>query len=546
MRRFRFSSLLLLLRSKPPPPRLLATTPPPPPPPRLSQFQSPRRFLFSSMATDKSYPNPNLWSIPFQSTNTSIFSSNNNYLQQYAHFSSQRNQYEKVEIISEENIKPASPTPEHLRTYEVSLLDQLLPHFYSSFVYFFPNNHNQNDSDSDSDLLLTLKRRRQLLKKSLSETLTRFYPLAGKVKNNREIDCNDEGVYYVEAKVKDQLSNFLKHPDNKSIHGFLPVDPNSMESLFSKTHIIMIQVTDFDCGGIAIGVYTSHKIMDGYSHTTFLKAWAAATASNGEEIICPRFISPSIFPPNPALPESTTLMLLPTFLKQTKSPTRRFVFSPSSIKELKEKTGASSRVMAVTGLIWKCAMAASKARSSVLAMTVGLRNKSSPPIPDHVIGNIFWSSVPIRCTSGSDDDDLEISSIVGRLKSATELVNSDLVEEMKGEEWPLKVEEKLNELKKFYSDENADYMTVTSTCNGGMYEVDFGWGKPIWASVGYADANLPAVGNMLMLMDTRYGNGVEAWVTLTEQEMNILQNDPELLAFASFNPSPIPLENLID
>ncbi|KAL3838950.1 hypothetical protein ACJIZ3_023541 [Penstemon smallii] len=514
MRRFRFSSLLLL-RSKPP--RLLAATPPPP------WFQSPRRFLFSSMAADNSYPNPNpnLWSIPFQSTNTSIFSSNNNYLQQYAHFSSQRNQYDKVEIISEENIKPASPTPDHLRTYEVSLLDQLLAHFYFSFVYFFPNNHNQNDSD----LLLTLKRRRQLLKKSLSETLTRFYPLAGKVKNSREIDCNDEGVYYVEAKVKDQLSNFLKHPDNKSIHGFLPVDPNSMESLFSKTHVIMIQVTEFDCGGIAIGLYTSHKIMDGYSHTTFLKAWAAATASNGEEIICPRFISPSIFPPNPSLPENMTLMLLPTFLKQTKSPTRRFVFSPSSIKELKEKTGASSRVMAVTGLIWKCAMAA---------------NKSSPPIPDYVIGNIFWSSVPIRYTSGSDDDDLEISSIVRRLKSATELINSDLIEEMKGEEWSLKVEEKLKELKKFYSDENADYMAVTNTCNGGMYEVDFGWGKRIWASVGYTDAHLPAVGNLLMLMDTKYGNGVEAWVTLSEQEMNILQNDPELLAFASFNPSPLP------
>ncbi|KAL3838939.1 hypothetical protein ACJIZ3_023530 [Penstemon smallii] len=155
MRRFRFSSLLLL-RSKPP--RLLAATPPPPPP-RLSQFQSPRRFLFSSMAADNSYPNsnpnPNLWSIPFQSTNTSIFSSNNNYLQQYAHFSSQRNQYDKVEIISEENIKPASPTPDHLKTYEVSLLDQLLAHFYMSFVYFFPNNYKQNDSNSDSDLLLT-------------------------------------------------------------------------------------------------------------------------------------------------------------------------------------------------------------------------------------------------------------------------------------------------------------------------------------------------------------------------------------------------------
>ncbi|KAL3819171.1 hypothetical protein ACJIZ3_005076 [Penstemon smallii] len=91
--------------------------------------------------------------------------------------------------------------------------------------------------------------------------------------------------------------------------------------------------------------------------------------------------------------------------------------------------------MAVTGLIWKCAMAASKTQSrasntdpmsSVLAMAINLRNKSSPPMPNYLIGNIFWSSVPIRWRS---DDDLEMSFIVQHLKNATaEINNSDFIE----------------------------------------------------------------------------------------------------------------------
>ncbi|XP_038717186.1 uncharacterized protein LOC120010459 [Tripterygium wilfordii] len=38
-----------------------------------------------------------------------------------------------------------------------------------------------------------LSQRSLVLKQSLSETLTRYYPLAGKIKDDRSIDCNDDG-----------------------------------------------------------------------------------------------------------------------------------------------------------------------------------------------------------------------------------------------------------------------------------------------------------------------------------------------------------------
>ncbi|KAG5516261.1 hypothetical protein RHGRI_037081 [Rhododendron griersonianum] len=66
-----------------------------------------------------------------------------------------------------------------------------------------------------------------------------------------------------------------------------------------------------------------------------------------------------------------------------------------------------------------------------------------------------------------------------------------------------------------------------STCNLGMYEADFGWGKPIWVSLG---GNMdPMVMNILIyLLDTRSGGGIEAWVNLSAEDMAEFERDPEL------------------
>ncbi|KAL3825726.1 hypothetical protein ACJIZ3_021755 [Penstemon smallii] len=92
---------------------------------------------------------------------------------------------------------------------------------------------------------------------------------------------------------------------------------------------------------------------------------------------------------------------------------------------------------------------------------------------------------------------------------------------------------------------NITYMFVTSLCNSGLHELDFGWQNPIWASVGNADADNPLLigGKLVFLMDTRSGKGIEAWVALREEVMTVLEKDPKLLAFASVNPSPLKIDD---
>lgn len=160
------------------------------------------------------------------------------------------------------------------------------------FVYLYPNNyHNGIPGQVEHDVIT---KRRTNLKHSLSETLARFYPLAGKVKGARFIDCNDEGVYYAEAKVSEHMSEFLVQPTNKSLHKLLPFVSTSME-FFSQTYLVMVQTTVFGCGGISIDIYTCHKIIDGLSHSILFKAWAATSRSTFEDYIRPSFSAPSEF-----------------------------------------------------------------------------------------------------------------------------------------------------------------------------------------------------------------------------------------------------------
>jgi hypothetical protein len=57
------------------------------------------------------------------------------------------------------------------------------------FVLFYPHESSANFSNLE---------RHDRFKKSLSEVLTHFYPLAGRVKEKLYVDCNDEGVHYEE------------------------------------------------------------------------------------------------------------------------------------------------------------------------------------------------------------------------------------------------------------------------------------------------------------------------------------------------------------
>ncbi|XP_062165101.1 stemmadenine O-acetyltransferase-like [Alnus glutinosa] len=219
----------------------------------------------------------------------------------------------EIEIISKECIKPSSPTPPNLKTYKLSLLDQVHSSIYIPVILFYPMNQSISH-----DVVDIVSQRSQLLKQSLSETLTRFYPLAGKVKDDLSIDCNDEGVLYLEAYANCHLVDYLNQPNLASLQQFLPQQMTFTDPV-AGDYVAMTKVTSFACGGFAIGILVCHMVADGTAFSAFLNGWAA-TARKASEAVCPNFDAPSIFVQSDAFSKEAAMT---TFAKAYKSDTER-------------------------------------------------------------------------------------------------------------------------------------------------------------------------------------------------------------------------------
>lgn len=128
------------------------------------------------------------------------------------------------------NIKPASPTPESFKQYILPLHDRLAPTILMPAIFFFPNVNNSADHKSTIS---------NLLKKSLSETLSKYYPFAGRLRSSGSyVDCNDEGVQFVEAHIGSKLSYILERAPAKE-------DEEGLGDLFAP-HAIWDKATIVD------------------------------------------------------------------------------------------------------------------------------------------------------------------------------------------------------------------------------------------------------------------------------------------------------------
>ncbi|KAL6980051.1 hypothetical protein U1Q18_021702 [Sarracenia purpurea var. burkii] len=197
----------------------------------------------------------------------------------------------KVHILSRELIKPSSPSPNHPPTYKLSFFDQLAPPVHTPLLFFYTASADFSKEPAGSH------ERLERLKKSLSETLTLFYPQAGRfVKDDLLVDCNDQGAEFLEARVNVGLMDFLSEAPNnlELLNRFVPWDFGAATS--AATPMVVIQVTAFECGGLAVGVQTSHIIADAFTNSAFIHAWATASRSGIAAVNRPWFELPSLFP----------------------------------------------------------------------------------------------------------------------------------------------------------------------------------------------------------------------------------------------------------
>ncbi|KAI8003915.1 Stemmadenine O-acetyltransferase [Camellia lanceoleosa] len=315
---------------------------------------------------------------------------------------------------------------------------------------------------------------------------------------------------------------------------------------------MVIQVNIFTCGGICIGIYFLHQIIDATALKAFLSCWAAiASRPPGKESDShpPNINAASLFPPqsdsqSPPPEKLMSFMFNQNWLHQKESGvSRRFVIDGAAISVLKSKVASKAvpnptRFQAVASFIWNCAVSASTSllgsqKPSVMYFVVNMRPKMVPPMSQNSIGNIVWSAVAHR----REEEATELCSTVELLRGAVQKINGDHILSLQGDQRFAVVSGVIDELRNMYSDETPDLYTCATWCGLGFYDVDFGWGKPLWIVSPVRDGNGLVYSNIIFLMDTKSGDGVEVILLLPQSHMDKLLCDQDFITLFSINPS---------
>ncbi|XP_065867628.1 stemmadenine O-acetyltransferase-like [Euphorbia lathyris] len=436
----------------------------------------------------------------------------------------------EVSVLSVEIIRPSSSHVHHLKPFNFCLLDQLIPNTYTPFIFFY----------NTKNIHLKTTQITSQLKWSLSNTLNLYYPLSGRVKDNLIIDKFDAGVPCFEARVNGHLSDFLRHPGIEMLNRFLPYQ-NFYGQLDPTIPQLAVQVNVFDCGGIALGLCFAHKIMDGITTSAFMKTWAANSSGSYKNVIQPNIMeASSMFPPQKSLPSRYTSLMDGIWFGERRCKTRRFMFDANAVAALRTKGRSEfvenpTRVQALSAFIWKSTMNAcnrisgSSLGPSVMIQSVNIRRLTKPRMSRYSMGNLVLQSY---ARYNPDGREMEMKQLVSLLKESVGKINSEYVKTMIGDEGCAAILRDTDELVETSRENNPHVFTCASWNSLGSSEIDFGWGGPVWVGVfGEMSSNSNDV--ILIDMGRRRSNAFEAWITLEETTMDVLQHDPEFLAFAN-------------
>ncbi|CAL1356493.1 unnamed protein product [Linum trigynum] len=490
-----------------------------------------------------------IWSLHRVLLPPSLTSSNHHY-----------HHHHKINLTSAETIKPSSPTPAELATFKLSLFDNIVPPIYVPLIFFFlPAPGSTGSKPAGEGNFETLK-------SSLAQTLTRFYPLAGRLSKS-VVHCNDEGVPFSTAAVNDSsMADFLRSRiEIDSLQRFLPFPAEWISDLESVPQIAF-RATAFPCGGLAIGVCSLHKIVDGPTLADFMRLWSAVARS--QEKTAAAAVGGSAYAHNRA---ATSLLPLRhgdvpatagDFVARQggKIRTRRLTFDEEAVHALKAKAKSfeipdPTRTEAVAGFLWKCVMSAAaraasadgaKPRSvvSIGGMSVNLRSRMHEPWPDYSIGNMIWTAMSLyhndHQQDSLDDGTKTLQELVRILRGSVAKLDKELMKKLQDGDGR---EEYLRNLEAFFKPATvADAaaknesiirpFTITSTIALGFYDVDFGWGKPDWVTMAQFPNPIP---NLAVLLQSPGGYGAEVWLTLHEKEMVILEQEAEFVTYAKNN-----------
>ncbi|TVU18472.1 hypothetical protein EJB05_34574 [Eragrostis curvula] len=202
---------------------------------------------------------------------------------------------------SQSFVVPSEVAP--AETLELSAIDRVpgLRHTVRSLHVF-------RHKDADRRDAIITDRPAEVIRAALSRALVDYRPFAGRfvgslVAGEACVACTDEGAWFVEAVADCSLDdvNGLDYPLMVSEEELLPVpeegvDPTSIP--------VMMQVTEFACGGFVVGLVAVHTLADGLGAAQFINAISEFARGLDKPTVTPVWArtlipSPAKLPPGP-------------------------------------------------------------------------------------------------------------------------------------------------------------------------------------------------------------------------------------------------------
>ncbi|KAM3360725.1 salutaridinol 7-O-acetyltransferase-like [Capsicum galapagoense] len=439
----------------------------------------------------------------------------------------------KIKILSKNLIKPSisSPTSKnehHPKNYKLSFFDQFACQIHVPCVLLYPLKYSMFSFTKNSII-------HEQLEQSLSKLLTHVYTAAGRFAvDGQSIDCHDEGVLYIKAKVECKLDNFLKdaQKDIDLAMSFCPKIDRDASNLCT-TPLVVVQVTEFDCGGLALSVSTKHAVIDGFTALKFVYEWSKVSKTG---IISDKDCFTyddlgTIFPARDNHLSKIVKSPIDNDHEFVETISRKFVIYESAISRLREIVGVAcfkpSRVELVIALFWRSLINVSQRknngclRPSLLIVPTNLRDKIHFPKYKNSFGN-FAIEVPVKFIPG--ETRMELQDIVQLLRDVIQKTSISFAKASDDIIFSsaAKFHEEIQEWKK---NEQVDVCMASSLCRFPINELDFGWGKPCLTTFGLRRRD------MFWLYDTECGTGIVVQADLKQGYMNMFQCDQGVLTF---------------
>ncbi|KAL0287237.1 UNVERIFIED_CONTAM: Shikimate O-hydroxycinnamoyltransferase [Sesamum calycinum] len=324
-------------------------------------------------------------------------------------------------------------------------------------------------------------------------------PHGGRLKRDKdgrlEIDCNAEGVLFVEAESDAVVDDFGDFAPTLELRRLIP--PVDYSQGISTFPLVVLQVTHFKCGGVSLGVGMQHKIADGFSGLHFINTWS--DMARGLDITIPPFIDRTLLhardppqskfehieyqpPPTMAIHDSQRINAAP------EATVAIFKLTRDQLNTLKAKSKENGNTIAYSSYeilsahIWVCTCRArglvDEQKTRLFVATNG-RSRLRPPLPPGYLGNVIF---PITLVAVSGElQSKPISYVAGKIHDM--LVRMD-DEYLRSALDYLEVQPDLIALVRGADTFKCPNLAITSWVGLPIHDADFGWGRPVFMGPG--------------------------------------------------------------